>query len=60
MRPVWKWCHLFPPIADAHVDRTETNIWQISEVLELFYIIGEMHQRGIGRVCGSKTGLVII
>ena len=29
-------------------------------VLFLFYIIGEMHQTGIGRVGGSKTGLIFI
>ena len=29
-------------------------------VLFLYYIIGEMHQTGIGRVGGSKTELVFI
>ena len=43
-------------------------LWKIQEyyfyimvfVLFLFYIIGEMHQTGIGRVGGSKTGLVFV
>ena len=74
---------MVPPISTgAHVDRTETKLWQISGVLELpvfligsydrpcqmpgvpshimtfvlflFYIIGEMHQTGIGRVGRPK------